>query len=136
MTETKINQSIEAVRNFLGGYQLCVDMLNLRRYERKRHKALDENFDCPDLLTGDETYWRARMYEIETLIGRMRNGREKLVLYYHYIKGERIERAADFLGFSRRTAYRVHQKGLLQAAFLYEKTKKEGQFPRLFLHRN
>ena len=54
MTETKINQSIEAVRNFLGGYQLCVDMLNLRRYERKRHKALDEVFDCPDLLTGDE----------------------------------------------------------------------------------
>ena len=127
MTESKINQSIEAVRNFLGGYQLCIDMLNLRSYERKRRRAFEgESFDCADLLSGEEAYWRARMYEIETLIGRMRNGREKLVLYYHYIKGERIERAADFLGFSRRTAYRVHQKGLLQAALLYEKAKKEG----------
>ncbi len=126
MIEKQTDRSVADVRNFLCGYQLCIDMLNLRHYERKRRKPFETDFECNDVLEGDETYWRARMYEVESLIGNMRNGREKLVLYYHYIRGERIEHVADFLGFSRRTAYRVHQKGLLQASFLYEKAKKEG----------
>ena len=50
MTEKQIepnqNQArIEAVRNFLCGYQLCLDMLNLRRYERKRAYQFDDEFD-------------------------------------------------------------------------------------------
>lgn len=126
MTEEKIQQQIQTVKDFLCGYQLCIDMLNLRQYERKRKKVFSELCECADVLMGDEAYWRARMYEVETLIGRMRNGREKLILYYHYIKGEPIERAADFLGISRRTGYRAHWKGLIQISFLYERAKKEG----------
>lgn len=126
MTEEKITQQINEVKDFLCGYQLCIDMLNLRQYERKRKPAFDESYDCADVLAGDEAYWRARMYEVESLIGQMRNGREKLILYYHYIKGESIERAADFIGFSRRTGYRAHAKGLLQISFLYERAKKNG----------
>ncbi len=103
----------DAGREYLCGYQLCLDMLNLRRYERRRKKPFGEECNGEDILQGNEAFWRARLFEIEHLIAALRNGREKLILYYHYIRGESIERAADLLGISRRTGYRVHRRGLL-----------------------
>ncbi len=125
MTDIKEEERIAAVREFLCGYQLCVDMLHLRNYERKRASVFEELCVCEDILAGDEAYWRARMYEINAFLSSMKNGREKLILYYHYIRGESIERAADLLGISRRTGYRLHKKGLLIASFLYDRMKKE-----------
>ena len=125
--EEKIDP-VEEVRNFLCGYQLCVDMLNLKKYERKRAAVFRDECDCDDILAGSETYWRARMFEVGSLISSMKNGREKLILYYHYIRGESIERAADLLGVSRRTGYRIHKRALLLASFLYARTKKAQNF--------
>ena len=99
-------------------------MLDLRRYERKRAHVFRDVCDCEDILSGSEAYWRARMYDVGDLINNMKNGREKLVLYYHYVRGESIEQVANLLGVSRRTGYRLHQKGLLAASFLLEKMKK------------
>lgn len=123
--ETKEQKTgdVEEVRGFLCGYRMCADMLRLRRYERRRG-GYDEEFACADILAGNEAYWRARMSEVSALIGGMRNGREKLILYYHYIRGESIEHAADLLGISRRTGYRVHQRALLQISFLYAHWRK------------
>ena len=123
--ETQMNeeQQIEEVRSFLCGYRMCMDMLRLRRYERKRG-GYEEAFPCEDILAGSEAYWRARMSEVNALIASMRNGREKLILYYHYIRGESIEHAADLLGISRRTGYRVHKRALLQISFLFARWKK------------
>ena len=84
----------------------------------------DDACDCEDLLSGDESLWRARMFEIKTLLEGMKNGREKILLYYHYIRGESIEYVADMMGISRRTGYRVHSKGLLSFLTLYEKKKR------------
>lgn len=122
--EERNAERMEDVRNFLCGYRLCLDMLHVRQYERKRARAFDDECDCEDILRGNETIWRARMFEVGSLIGQMRNGREKLILYYHYVKGESIEHASDLLGVSRRTGYRLHQKGLLLASFLWERMKK------------
>lgn len=115
---------IEEVRNFLCSYQLCRDMLNLRQYERRRASYFDDECNCDDILAGNEATFRARMQEIGNLIAGMKNGREKVILYYHYIKGESIEHSADILGVSRRTGYRIHQRGLLMISFLYERMKK------------
>jgi len=112
----------ERARNYLSGYQLCLDMLNLRRYERKRAQSFGEYCNCDELLQCNEVFWRARMYEIKTLIDGMRNGREKSILYYHYICGESIDRAADLLDISRRTGYRLHQKGLITVSFLMDRS--------------
>ncbi len=117
-------EAIEEVRNFLCGYQLCLDMLSLRRYERKRANVFRDSCDCEDILAGGDALWRARMTEIGELIGCMKNSREKLMLHYHYVRGESIEFAADMLGVSRRTAYRVHRRALLMAAELFKKRKK------------
>lgn len=115
---------IDAARDFLAGYQLCVDMLHLRRHERKRARRYVEECSCEDLFAGNEVYWRARMNEISALISAMKNSREKVVLYYHYIRGESIEHIADFLDVSRRTGYRLHDKGLFSAALLMERMRK------------
>ena len=119
---------VESVRNFLCSYQLCADMLHLKRYERKRAYQFDDEFDCEDILAGNEAYWRARMYAVGNLIEKMKNGREKLMIYYHYVRGESIEHAANLLDVSRRTGYRLHERGLRSASFLYERMKKENPF--------
>jgi DNA-directed RNA polymerase specialized sigma subunit len=123
--ETQMNEEpeIEEVRSFLCGYRMCADMLRLLRYERKRG-GYEEEFPCEDILAGNEAYWRARMSEVSALIASMRNGREKLILYYHYVRGESIEHASDLLGISRRTGYRVHKRALLQISFLFARWKK------------
>lgn len=120
-----VRDAIEEVRDFLCGYQLCLEMLNLKRYERKRAQTFSDTCDCSDVLAGNEALWRARMFEIGSLISSMKNGREKVILYCHYIKGDSIEHAADILGVSRRTGYRIHQRGLLMASFLYSRQKKQ-----------
>lgn len=110
---------MEEVRNFLCGYQLCADMLQLRKYERKRAKPFLDPCECNDVLNGSENFWRARMFAVGSLIDAMPNGREKLMLYYHYIHGESIEHIADMLDVSRRTGYRIHGKALRRAALIY-----------------
>ena len=112
---------MQEMENFLLSYQYCIDALGLLQYdkERKRSKRWAEHHKPDgDLLTGNEDMLRARMYEVRELVASMKNGREKLILYYHYLRGESIERAADLIGFSRRTGYRIHKKALLTAACL------------------
>ena len=119
-----LEEEIEEVRNFLCSYLLCADMLRMRRYDRKRAKPFDEEFECGELLDGNEATWRARMFAIGTVVAKMKNGREKLMIYYHYIRGESVDRAASLMEVSRRTGYRLHQKGLCSACEIYQKLKQ------------
>lgn len=129
MEKEMIEERVRRVRNYLCGYRFCVDMLHLRGYERKRQKVLSDVCEDAELIAGDEMVWRSRMYEVQALIESMKNGKAKLILYYRYIRGESIEFAANMIGISRRTGYRWHDKGLLQAAEIFEKREKtEGSF--------
>ena len=121
---TCTEEEIRETQNYLCSYRLCVEMLHLRRYERKRAKKLcPDDIDCEDILTGSETFWKMRMRDIYVLINSMKNGREKLILYYYYIRGESIERAANLIGFSRRTGYRMLHRGILMVAIRRRKRK-------------
>ena len=51
---------IENAKNYLSGYQLCMDLLHLRQYERRRAKEFDEPCRAEDILKGNECYWRAK----------------------------------------------------------------------------
>lgn len=113
-------EKIREVREYLAGYRFCVEMLQLRRYERVHPSCFDEPIG-EELLSGNEAFWKSRMLEIGLFIGSLPNGRAKLVLHYRYIKGMSVERIADLLGVSRRTGYRLHDKGLLLASLLFEK---------------
>ena len=124
MTQEEEMRIRETARNYLCGYQLCLDMLKLRKYERKRVAKFDELCDCEDILAGDEAYWKARIYEIATFLGKMKNGREKILLYYRYVRGESVERVSDLMGFSRRTGYRLFHRGLALVGLLLERMEK------------
>ena len=112
--KTLTDERIALARDFLSGYRVCEALLGVRRYERKRARKIDlEETDCEALLLGDEATWRMRMYEVEHLIASLSNSKEKIILYYRYIKGESVEHVSDLLGFSRRTGYRLLNRGLL-----------------------
>ena len=115
-------EKIREVREYLEGYRFCVDMLQLRQYERVHPSRFDEPI-AEELLSGNEAFWKSRMLEIGLFVGSLPNGRAKLMLHYRYIKGMSVERVADLLGVSRRTGYRLYDKGLALAARLFEKRK-------------
>lgn len=98
----------ELAKDYLRGYQLCANLLNLQRFRRRRvRNSCREKADAEH-----ESVWRAQMLEIEQLVNSLPNCREKMILYYRYILGESVESAADLLDVSRRTGYRLHQRGL------------------------
>lgn len=121
---------IAAAKDFLAGYQLCLDLLELKKYERRRAERFDEPCRCEDVLAGNEAFWRARMEEIGQAIAALRNGREKLVLYHRFIRGESVEHAAQILGISRRTAYRAFSRGLSVVGIQLERRRRENPFCR------
>ncbi len=132
MTEKKTEKAtaMEEAKNFLCGYRMCMEMLGLNRYERHRTRCEtcdEESTEAlrTSLLKGDEAYWQMQMYEIEALMGELKNGREKLILHYHYLRGLSVERAAALLGVSRRTGYRLHERGLCMVAYRLAKYRKK-----------
>lgn len=118
---------VEQMRNFLCSYQLCIDMLNLRKYERRRAHRFHDPCICDEVLMGNEQFWRSRIMEVGRLIDSMPNGREKLLLYYHYVHGETVEHIGKELGVSVRTSYRLHGKALRRAAELYRRMQEQRQ---------
>lgn len=118
-----IERRVEAAKEFLSAYRVCEEMLGLRRYERKRAR-IEADEPSAELLAGDELYWKTRMYEVQNLLGGMKNGREKILLYYRYVRGESVERVSDLMGFSRRTGYRLFRRGLATVGLLLERMEK------------
>ncbi|MBQ7173782.1 MAG: sigma-70 family RNA polymerase sigma factor [Clostridia bacterium] len=112
------------IQEYLSGYRYCVEMLQLRQYERVHPSPFPDPVD-EVLLSGNEAFWKSRMMEIGLLISSLPNGRAKLVLHYRYIKGLSVERVSDLLGVSRRTGYRLHDKGLFLASIAYKKRKSK-----------
>ena len=113
----------EMARNYLCGYRLCAQMLELWRYDRKRARYADELFVSSELLGAEETVWRMRMQEIENTVLSLVGARERRLLFYRYLRGERMERCAELIGVSRRTAFRIHQRALLVVGCILERRK-------------
>ena len=114
MEKRKEEKELETLaRNFFCGYQLAMDLLNLRKFERKRGRHPDGEGDCEDILNGCEADWRERVQNVGTVLKQMKSGREKVMLYYHYIRRMSVERISDILGVSRRSGYRIHKRALI-----------------------
>ena len=108
------DKDLEIVENYLKSYKFCRRMLNLKNYEQKYFDTLEWERESP----AEFTLARAKMYEIRHFILDLPNGNEKLLLYYHYVRGESIEHCEELLGISRSSAFRM-KKRALAIAFEY-----------------
>ena len=105
------NHALEEMKNYLSGYKLFRDLLELEKYEReflRSHAWISER-------PGDINMARVQMFEIRHFILSLPNSNEKILLYLHYIDCEPIERCGDIMNISRSSAFRLKRKALTLA---------------------
>ena len=115
--EEKRKHEREKLINFLRGYSLNRKLLVLDRYEKQFMKASS----AEEMLISESSLARPRMYEVRNFIMSLDNSDEKLLLYYHFIKGESVEKCAELLKISRRSAFRLKRRALAFAGRKLEK---------------
>ena len=109
MVKSKVSEDdIKVADDYLKGYSLNQKLLRLDRYEREFFGYEDS----VDGIVGDAALARGRMFEIRHLIMSLDNCDEKLLLYYHYIRGEGVEKCAELLGVSRSSGFRLKKRAL------------------------
>ena len=114
--------ALEEMKNFLSGYKLSRDLLELEKYEREFLRSREWANERP----GDLSLARAKMFEIRHFILSLPNSNEKILLYLHYIDCEPIERCAGIMSISRSSAFRLKRKALALAC----KYKNQEETPK------
>lgn len=107
---------LDAVKRFLEEYGFARKNLRMSQYCRE---YFDAEEDSLDESCGDEVLLRAKMYEVKSFILGMPSSNERLFLYYHYIRGETVERCAELLDISRRSGFRLKKRALEKASRLF-----------------
>ncbi len=105
-------EELRQIEDYLKGYLFYQKLLRLDRYEKKYFRVSEWEIESP----GELPLARAKMFEIRHAIMAIPNCEEKLLLYYHYIKGEPVERCAELLGISRSSAFRMKKRALVLTA--------------------
>lgn len=111
---TALQEDVKEADNYLRGYIINQKLLRLDRYERTYLGYRDSE----ESVTADIPLAKAKMFEIRHFITDMGNCDEKLFLYYHYIRGETVEKCAELLGISRSSGFRLKKRALFMAAEL------------------
>ena len=108
------------VESYMKTYKINKKLLRMEKY----HKAYmggdntEHMAEAEKEMLNETPFARARMFDVRHFILSLDNSDEKLLLYYHYIKGESVERCAELLGVSRRSAFRMKNRAL---AMVYDK---------------
>ena len=121
MTEKIESCEMKRVEDYLKGYIMNARLLRLEEYEKEYFK---ENTSVVFESLGEIPLARARMYEIRHFINSLKNCDEKLFLYYHYIKGEKVERCSELFGISRSSAFRMKNRALTMAVMAFRKKER------------
>ena len=111
-------EELKAAEDYLKSYRMNGKLLRLERYEKEYFHRNDE---CDYEAFGETPLARARMYEVRHVINSLVNCDEKLLLYYHYVKGEPVERCGELLGISRSSAFRMKKRGHAMVALVLAK---------------
>ena len=85
-------------------YPVCKKFLDSQAYAKEYF-----NPDSTQEIDEKERY-EARIHAIESLIHLLEPSDEYTLLHLHYIKGICVEKCAECIGVSRRTAYRMLKK--------------------------
>ena len=113
-------EEYEIIENYLKSYKFCRRVLSLKNYEDKYFDTLEWECESP----AEFSIARAKMFEVRHFILGMKNGNEKLFLYYHYVHCNSVERCAELLGISRASGFRMKKKALASAYIYSVETDK------------
>ena len=115
MAKTKeiTGEQRELIDNYLSSYRFCRRLMAMKNYEEKYFDTMEWESESP----AEFTVARAKMYEVRHFILAMKNGNEKLLLYYHYVRGDSVEKCAELMGFSRSSAFRLKKRALAAAYY-------------------
>ena len=112
--------------DLLKQYQVCKKFLDSQAYAKDYFDPYDEQ------CVAEKEVYEARLRAIESLIKLLAPSDEYTVLYLHYIKGLSIEKCAESMRMSSRTAYRLLGrsykyicKTINEIGEPYNKTKEE-----------
>ena len=108
---------IRAADQYMKTYRLHSHILRLS--ERQRKKGIES-------APWEESMSRAELFRVRHFIMSLENSDEKLLLYYHYVRGESVESCAELLGISRSSGFRLKRRALSLAA---RKLEKDGETP-------
>ncbi len=111
----------EIIENYLESYRFCRRLMAMKNYEEKYFDTMEWESESP----AEFTVARAKMYEVRHFILGMPNGNPKLLLYYHYVRGDSVEKCAELLGMSRSSAFRLKKSALAEAYLHSVEIKKE-----------
>ncbi len=107
------------VKNFLESYGTNKKMIQMLAYEREYFGAESEGDSLLMLPGGDEVLLRSKMFDVRKFITTLDNNNCKLLLYYHYIRGNSVEKCAELLGISRTSGFRLKRRAIELAAQKY-----------------
>lgn len=113
-------EQYDKVDNYLKSYKFCRRLIMLGNYEKKYFDTLEWESETP----AEFAVARAKMFEVRHFIMGMRNGNEKMLLYYHYVHCDTVEKCAELMGISRASAFRLKKKALA-AAYLHSVAEKK-----------
>ena len=68
------------------------------------------------MIGGNEAFWLNRTRKVREFINSLSYRNCKMLLFYHYICGMTVERCAEELDISRRSAFRLKKSALGVAA--------------------
>lgn len=105
---------IHEMLDFLKSYSINKKIIKLNKYE-KEYFSSDLFEDCGEIPIFDETILKAKMFEVKRFVLSLGNCNEKLILYYHYIREEPVERCSELIGISRRSGFRLKNRALTYA---------------------
>ncbi len=128
MTEKTVvsEENIKRMENYLKGYKFNRRLLMMKNYEDKYFDTCEWESESP----AEFSLARAKMYEVRHFLLGMNNSNEKLLLYYHFVREEPVERCAELLGISRSSGFRLKRRALASAYLKIVEIGKESLLDR------
>lgn len=118
-------EQIKITENFLLGYKQNKLMLRIEQYGAMKYNGYGGHSQYEDYDTEEDENdpsvasgligARLEMHKVRHFIINLPSCEEKLLLYFHYVKGETVEACAELIGVSRRSAFRLRHKALALA---------------------
>ena len=108
MAKTSVSEEeIREMEDYLRGYAFHEKMIAMDEMERSFFYDARKRGASSELSLA-----QVRLFEIRHFVMGMENSMEKLLLYYHYVKGESVERCGELIGVSRSTVFRMKRRAL------------------------